>query len=90
MLGTTIDASILGIPIQAKLVENELKPKSTLDHVIASAYPSQTRVRKRFKEKLYKELGSHISLKRLSDVPSYQYFVRDLTDTLRTLNMLQQ
>ncbi len=38
---------------------------------------------------LYAPLGQRISLDRLSNVPSYQQFVDDLTATLRTLNLLK-
>jgi hypothetical protein len=79
------------MPIKAKLVEKEFNPKTTLDHVIKCAYPSASKSqRQKFKHDLYEELGREISLKRLSDVPSYQQFVEDLTATLRMLNFLQK
>src|SRR6266567_5305566 len=52
VLGTKMEASTLGIPLQAKRVEKELDPKETLNHVIKKAYPSQSlKIHKRFKEK---------------------------------------
>lgn len=90
VLGKKVEARALGMPTKAKLVEKELKPKKTLDRVIQIAYPHQSRDWKRFKEKLYEELGSEISLKRLSEVPSYQQFVEDMTTALQTLNFIQK
>jgi Domain of unknown function (DUF4276) len=91
VLGKKADARTLGIPLKAKLVEKELNPKTTLNHIIKRAYPnastSQWRERK---NDLYKGLGSQISLKRLSDVPSYQQFVENMTATLRMLNFIQK
>jgi Domain of unknown function (DUF4276) len=89
VLNSRTAPSRLGVPTKAKLVENESDPKTKLDHVIQIAYPHQSKDWKRFKAKLYKELGSQISLERLNEVPSYQFFVRDMTDTLRKLNFIQ-
>jgi hypothetical protein len=89
VLGKKVEARTLGIPTKAKLVEKELNPKKALDHAIQVAYPHQSRDWKRFKAKLYKELGSQINLKRLNEVPSYQQFVDDLTATLQSLNFIQ-
>jgi hypothetical protein len=91
VLGKKGDARTLGVPIKAKLVEKEFNPKTTLDHVIKRAYPNTSNSkRQEIKHDLYKELGSKISLKRLSEVPSYQQFVEDLTATLRMLNFIQK
>ena len=90
VLGKKVEARALGIPTKAKLVEKDLKPKKTLDLIIQAAYPQQSRNWKRFKAKLYQELGSAIDLKRLSEVDSYQQFVKDITATLQTLNFLQK
>jgi hypothetical protein len=90
VLGKKAEARALGIPTKAKLVEKELKPKATLEQIIQVAYPQQSRDWKRFKAKLYNQLGSEISLKRLSDVSSYQQFVEDMTATLQTLNFIQK
>jgi hypothetical protein len=43
-----------------------------------------------FRQALFRELGKQISLKRLHEVSSYQFFVRELTDTLLTLNFIQK
>ena len=89
VLGKKVDARTLGIPLKAKLVEKAFNPKTTLDHVIKCAHPSTSKSqRQKFKDHLYQELGSKISLKRLSEVPSYQQFVEDLTATLRRLNFM--
>jgi hypothetical protein len=88
--GNFLPQIIIGIPTKAKLVEKELKPKATLEQIIQVAYPQQSRDWKRFKAKLYNQLGSEISLKRLSDVSSYQQFVEDMTATLQTLNFIQK
>ena len=88
VLGKKVEARALGIPTKAKLVEKELKPKKTLEHIIQVAYPQQPRDWKYLKTKLYMGLGSEISLKRLSEVPSYQQFVQDLTAVLQTLNFI--
>jgi hypothetical protein len=90
VLSKKVETRALGIPTKAKLVEKELKPKKTLDHIIQALYPQQSRDWKRLKVKLYEELGSEISLKRLSEVPSYQQFMEDMTATLRTLNFIQK
>jgi hypothetical protein len=91
VLGKKVDVRILGMPIKAKLVEKEFNPKITLDHVIKCVYPRAPKdQRQEYKNRLYKGLGSEISLKRLSDVPSYQRFVEDLTDTLRMLNFIRE
>jgi Domain of unknown function (DUF4276) len=90
VLDKKVNARTLGIPIKAKLVEKDFNPKTTLDHVIKCAYPSASKSqRQKFKHELYKELGQEISLKRLSDVPSYQQFMEDLTSTLQMLNFIQ-
>jgi len=90
VLGKKLEARALGMPTKARLVEKELTPKKTLDLVIQMAYPHQSRDWKRFKAKLYRELGSEIDLKRLNDLPSYQQFVEDMTTTLQTLNFIQK
>src|SRR5204862_8054573 len=60
VLGKKVETRALGIPPKAKLVEKELKPKKTLEHIIQVTYPQQYRDWKRFKAKLYRELGSEI------------------------------
>ena len=90
VLGKKVEPRALGIPTKAKLVEKEFKPKKTLEHIIQAAYPQQPRDWKYFKTKLYTELGSEISLKRLSEVPSYQQFVENMTLALQTLNFIQK
>lgn len=91
VLGTQMEASTLGAPLKAKLVEGELDPKAKLKFVIKTAYPGQpSKVHNRFRAKLFQELGSQISLQRLGEVPSYQFFVHDLTATLQTLNFIQK
>jgi hypothetical protein len=90
VLGKKVETRALGIPTKAKLVEKELKPKKTLEHIIQVTYPQQSRDWKRFKAKLYKELGSEIDLKRLSEVPSYQRFVEDLTAILLTRGFIRK
>jgi hypothetical protein len=90
VLGTKIEAAMLGTPAQAKLVEKELDPKARLKFVIKAAYPGLSDTgEKRFRQALFRELGKQISLKRLHEVPSYQFFVRELTATLLTLNFIQ-
>jgi Domain of unknown function (DUF4276) len=90
VLGKKAEARTLGIPIKAKLVEKELNPKTSLDHVIKSLYPRASKKQQQeHKNRLYKDLGPKISLKRLSEVPSYQQFVEDLTSTLlQTLDFM--
>jgi hypothetical protein len=91
VLGTKTAAAMLGTPVQAKLVERELDPKAKLKLAIKAAYPGlSSRGEQRFRQKIFQELGSQISLKRLHEVPSYQFFVRELTDTLLTLNFIQK
>ena len=90
VLGKKAEARVLGIPTKAKLVEKELKPKKTLEQIIQAAYPQQSRDWKYFKLKLYKELGSEISLTRLNEVPSYHQFVEDMTTVLQALNFIQK
>ena len=72
-LGKKTEARTLGIPTKAKLVDPRASKKQ----------------RQEYKGNLYKKLGLEISLNRLSEVPSYQQFVEDLTATLRTLNLIQ-
>ncbi len=38
---------------------------------------------------LYEQLALIVALERLKQLPSYQYFVRDLTNTFRALNLVQ-
>jgi hypothetical protein len=90
VLGKKVEIRALGIPTKAKLVEKELKPKKTLEHIIQATYPQQSRNWKRFKAKLYQELGSAIDLKRLSEVDSYQQFVKDMAAALQTLDFIQK
>lgn len=91
VLGTQMEASTLGAPLKAKLVEGELEPKAKLKSVIKTAYPGQpSKIYNRFRAKLFQELGSQISLQRLGEVPSYQFFVRDLAAILQVLNFIRK
>jgi hypothetical protein len=88
-IGTTLTPTKLGIPTNPELVESIVNPKNKLKEVVRAAYASRTKRRRKSDiDFLYEPIGDRISLERLKQVPSYQEFVVDLTETLVTLNFI--
>ena len=90
-IGTEMTARDLGLPPKARLVENDSDPKKTLHFVLQKANahrPRRQRHNQASLSTLYSLLGREINLERLQQVPSYQQFESDLTDTLKKLSLL--
>jgi hypothetical protein len=86
---TTMHPPMLGIPERAIQVESIAKPKQLLKEVVRKAYASQnSRRRDTGIDFLYEPIGERISLERLRQLPSYQQFVVDLTETLVILDFI--
>lgn len=91
-IGTDKTNQDLGITYPTNKVENIADPKKKIDEVIRSALSGQTgRKRKRQpikRESLYEPKGRDLKLEVLAQLPSYQKFVKDLTDKFKELNFL--
>ncbi|HEU5230856.1 MAG TPA: DUF4276 family protein, partial [Ktedonobacteraceae bacterium] len=86
-LGTSKNAQELGLPLKAKLVENDSDPKQTLKMIVGKANTHRSRQRHLEVTTLYTLLGRTIDLSRLSNVPAYQRFVHALVNAFRTINL---
>ena len=85
---TGLSARELGIPEKAKQVEAISKPKLRLNDAIVKIN-KQLRPQQRIDAYLlYEPLGRKIRLERLMQLSAYQQFVDDLTDTLKSLNLI--
>jgi Domain of unknown function (DUF4276) len=85
---TDLSAQELGIPEKAKQVESISKPKLRLNEAV-SKVNKQLRPHQRIDVNfLYEPLGSKVRLERLNQLSAYQQFVNDLTDTLKSLNLI--
>jgi hypothetical protein len=88
-VGTDLKANNLGIPETAKYVQKISKPKRRLEEAVQMAYASRSRRRREIDMRfLYQPMGEKINLERLQQVPSYIQFVEDLTETLKSLNLI--
>lgn len=88
-IGTKLNAYDLDIPVKANQVEAISKPKLRLKKAIRTAYAGRSKRHREIDiDFLYQPIGERIKLERLMEVPSYVQFVEDLTDTLRTLNVI--
>ena len=90
VIRTSIRAQDLGLINRVRQVESDPDPKQTLKQIMQRAYTERSHHHREVDlSPLYAPLGQRISLDRLSNVPSYQQFVDDLTATLRTLNLIK-
>jgi hypothetical protein len=88
-IGTKMNAYDLGIPTKASLVESIAKPKRKIYEVVRKAYASRSKRQREVDiDFLSESIGERISLERLRQVPAYQQFVNDLTETLKKLNFI--
>ena len=88
-IGTSISAQNLGLVNRARQVESDPDPKQTLKEIIRKANAERSRRRREVDlMSLYAPLGRGINLERLGNVPSYKQFVKDLTETLKILNLI--
>jgi hypothetical protein len=85
-LGTKIRQQELDLHPKAKHVELYHDPKAVIDSIIQQMYPDKPQYWGRVRGQLYADLAPMIRLNRLNDVPAYQQFVYDLTDTLKAIN----
>jgi len=85
---TDLTARELGIPEKAKQVEAISKPKLRLNEAV-SKINKQLRPQQKIEVySLYEPPGRKIRLERLMQLSAYQQFVNDLTDTMKTLNLI--
>ena len=90
VLETSLRIQELGLPSKARQVESDPDPKHTLRQIMQKAAAERSRRRREVDlNSLYAPLGSRISLERLGNVPSYKQFMKDLTETLKILNLIQ-
>ena len=89
VMGTNLSAQNLGLVNRARQVEADPNPKQTLKQIMQKAYAERPR---RHREAdinpLYALLGRQINLDRLINVPSYKQFMEDLTEALRSLELI--
>lgn len=88
VIGTSVSASALELPVRPRHVELESNPKQKLQRAIDIALASRARRRRLRIGELYEPLAYQISLDRLQRVPSYQRFVGDFTDALTRLGLV--
>jgi hypothetical protein len=89
-IGTSISAQNLGLVNRARQVESDPDPKQTLKEIIRKANAERSRRRREVDlMSLYAPLGRGINLERLGNGPSYKQFVKDLTETLKILNLVE-
>ncbi len=88
VIGTDISSQNLGLPARAALVELDAHPKHTLSEVVRRANASRSRRRPIDLSTRYERLAREIRLDRLSNVPSYKQFVKDLAKTLVQLQFI--
>jgi hypothetical protein len=90
VIGTNIEARVLGLPERAQQVESIPDPKQTLNRVIQNALANRPRRHRRLDLRtVYEPLARQVNLKRLGSVPAYQQFVSDLAVTLIALNLIR-
>jgi hypothetical protein len=87
-LGIKIRQQELDLHTKAKHVELYHDPKAVLDSIIQQTYPDKPQYWGRIRGQLYADLAPMIRLNRLNDVPAYQQFVYDLTETLKAINII--
>lgn len=85
---TGLSVRELGIPEKAKQVESISKPKLRLNEAISKANKQLRPQQRTDTHLLYEPLGRKIRLERLMQLSAYQQFVNDLTDTLKSLNLI--
>lgn len=89
VLKTRLSAQELGLVHRVRQVEHIANPKQTLKQLAQRATAERSgRHRNVDIHPIYVALGQQISLERLNNVPSYQEFVKDLKDALKTLNLI--
>jgi len=89
VIGTRLDANMLGLPAYAYQVESEIDPKRKLREVIDTALSYYPRRRRRLGiGELYEPLARLIRIEKLRKVPAYEQFMVDLTEALIQLEMV--
>ncbi len=89
VIGTSMNAQSLCLPTRARQIEADADPKSTFNLAVQRAYQHRSRRHRHIDiTSYYESLAQQIKLERLHFLPSYQQFVKDLTDTLKTLNFI--
>lgn len=88
VIGTNVLPQTLGLPERAEQVQSIPNPKQTLNQAIQNALAHQSRRRRRLQPgALYEPLARQLSLERLNQVPAYQQFVGEMTNTLIALHL---
>ncbi len=89
VLRTNLSAQELGLVNRVRQVEHVPNPKQTFKQLAQRATAARSgRHRNLEMNPIYSALGQQIGLDRLSSVPSYQDFVKDLKDTLKILGAI--
>lgn len=90
VIGTNVQVPVLDLPMRAQQVESDPDPKQTLNQAIQNAYAHRPRRRRRPElGVLYEPLARQIGLDRLSIVPAYRRFVKDMTKALIALHLAE-
>lgn len=90
VLETALRVQELGLPSKARQVESDPDPKHTLRQIMQRACAERSRRHRAVDlRSLYAPLARRINLERLGNVPSYKQFVKDLTETLKILNLVE-
>jgi hypothetical protein len=90
VIRTNIDEQALGLPTRARQIESDPDPKQTLHQILQNALAHYPRRRRGIVlGTIYEPLARQLSLERLSALPAYQQFVKDMTETLIILHFAQ-
>lgn len=89
VFGTTLDDDSLGVPKQARLVENIPDPKKTLDDAYLRTDPG-SRYARRGAGALLSSIGQRVSLSRLRQVASFMRTEADVLAALQRLHIVPE
>lgn len=88
VVGTSVDANVLGLPARPHQVESEPDPKWRLQQAVQVALANRPRRRRQLNiGELYEPLARRIRLVQSRGVPAYRQFVNDLTGALVELGL---
>jgi len=91
VIGVSADTQMLALPTRPRQVESDLDPKQTFRQAVQNALVHRSRRRRRIDlGAIYEPLARQINMERLNEVPAYQQFVSDMTDTLIDLHLAER